>query len=116
MAEGIAHRAEVPTYTADIWIGGNVFDAESICRAYCDDVGFCVSVTPTSFQYMGGTTSGVRVGLINYGRLPSTPKAIFAHAETLADLLITGLGQESASIVASDRTVWLSRRKQGTES
>lgn len=103
-------RIEVPTYTADIWIGGNVFDAEGICRAYCDEVGFCVSVTPTSFQYTRGTTSGVRVGLINYARFPASPEAIFAHAETLANLLITRLEQDSASIVASDRTVFLSRR------
>jgi hypothetical protein len=54
----------------------------------------------------------VIVGLINYPRFPSTPEAIWAHAEALALKLIEGLGQESASIQAPDKTVWISFRDQ----
>ena len=52
------------------------------------------------------------VGLINYGRFPSEPAAIFAHAETLALKLTEGLGQESASIQAPDKTLWISFREE----
>lgn len=107
-------RIEVPTYTADIWIGGDAWLAEPICRDYCDTVGLCVSVTDTTFIYTGGKTIGMRVGLINYGRFPAASHEIFAKAEELAIMLIEGLGQDSASVVASDRTVWLSKRPQDT--
>ncbi|WGM47693.1 hypothetical protein KOAAANKH_02575 [Brevundimonas sp. NIBR10] len=103
-------RIEVSTYTALIYVGGPLADAMVTARGYCDAVGLCVTVEPVSFIYTGGTTDGVRVGLINYGRFPSEPDAIFAHAERLAVMLIDDLGQESASIVATDRTVWLSNR------
>lgn len=103
-------RVEVATYTATIFVGGNVWEAETICRAYCDEIGLCVTLTPTKYLYTNGETDGVAVGLINYGRFPAEPGVIFGKAETLALRLIEGLGQDSASIVATDRTVWLSRR------
>lgn len=78
----------------------------------CDDVGLCVTVEPVSYLYTGGEADGVRVGLINYGRFPASPAEIFATAERLAKALIADLGQESASIVATDKTVWLSNRKE----
>jgi hypothetical protein len=104
-------RAETPSYPVQIWIAGDPAKALEICRAYCDEVGFCVTVTPTSYVYTGGQEAGVVVGLINYGRFPSEPQAIFAHAEKLALRLIDGLGQQSASIQAPDKTVWLSFRE-----
>lgn len=104
-------RVEVPTYNATIYVGGNCWEADTIAQAYCDEVGMCVSLTETVFTYTDGQTDGVAIGFINYGRFPSKPEAIFAHAEALALRLIFGLDQDSASIVATDRTVWLSRRE-----
>jgi hypothetical protein len=104
-------REEAPTYTAAIYVAGNVADAERICRVFCA-AGQCVTVEPVEFIYTGGQERGVRVGLINYPRFPSTPEAIFAQAEALAQNLIFNLHQHSASIVATDKTVWLSRRDQ----
>lgn len=109
-------RTEVITYTALIYVGGDLAEAKAICRAFCDEVGLCVTVEPVSYVFTGGDINGVRVGLINYGRFPAEPHVIFLKAERLARLLINGLGQESASIVASDRTVWLSFRATGEDS
>lgn len=105
-------RVEVPTYTATIYVGGDPEHARVAARQYCDVVGLCVTVTETSYHYTNGETKGVAVGLINYGRFPSTPEMIFAHAEDLAVELIEACHQESASIVAGDRTVWLSKRPE----
>ncbi|MCA0358750.1 MAG: hypothetical protein LCH78_18200 [Proteobacteria bacterium] len=105
-------RVEAATYTATIFVGGDLAKAKAACRAFCDEVGLCVTVEPTDYIYTGGNTEGVSVGLINYGRFPAEPAAIFAHAEALALKLIDGLGQESASIVATDRTIWLSNRRE----
>lgn len=105
-------RVEVPTYTATIFVGGDLAKAREACRDFCDEVGLCVTVEPTDYIYTGGNTEGVRVGLINYGRFPATPDAITYKAELLARRLIVDLHQDSASIVATDRTVWLSRRPE----
>lgn len=106
------NRVEVPTYTALIYVAGSLSSALRIAREFCDDRPECVTVEPVSYVFVGGSADGVRVGLINYGRFPRETDAIFAQAEALALRLIEELGQESASIVASDRTVWLSNREQ----
>jgi hypothetical protein len=105
------NRFEEPTYKANIYIGGDLADARRICRQHCNDVGLCVTLEPVEFVYTGGLETGVRVGLINYPRFPATQAAIFQTAEELALLLIEGLHQQSASIVATDRTVWLTKRE-----
>ena len=78
----------------------------------CDEVGLCVTIESTLYAYTGGAADGVRIGLINYGRFPAEPAEIFAKAEALALHLLDELDQQSASIVATDRTVWLSRRPE----
>lgn len=103
-------RVEVPTYTATIFVAGEFWPAEEACRKFCDQVGLCVTIEPTRYVYTGDAENGVRVGLINYGRFPATPDEIFAKAEALAVRLLDWLDAESASIVATDHTVWLSRR------
>jgi hypothetical protein len=103
------NRTEALTYTASIYIGGSFAEAQRICRRACE-VGLCVTIEPVEFIYTRGQESGVRVGLINYPRFPAEPAEIFAKAEALARELIDGLYQSSASIVATDKTVWLSRR------
>jgi hypothetical protein len=105
-------RKECPSYPVSIFIAGNTWDAESICRDYCDEIGFCVTVTETTYCYTGGEEPGVIVGLINYPRFPSTPERIWTHAEALAARLREGLKQDSYSIQAPDKTVWFSHRAQ----
>jgi hypothetical protein len=109
-------RAEVPSYPVSIFIAGDYADAVISCRRYCDEVGLCVTVSPTVYVYTGGEEAGVVVGLINYGRFPKEPPAIFAAAEALALRLIEELGQESASIQAPDKTVWISFRAEDRNS
>lgn len=104
-------RVEAPSYPVSIFIAGrDVPLAEQVCRQYCDEVGLCVTVTMTLYVYTGGEDFGLIIGLINYPRFPSEPEAIFARAEALALRLIDGLGQQSASIQAPDKTVWISFR------
>lgn len=106
------NTTETGSYSVQIFIAGDAAKAAELCRAYCDDIGFCVSVSPTWYVYTGGQEAGVIVGLINYGRFPSEPRAIFARAKELTLRLIEGLGQESASIQAPDKTVWISFRDE----
>lgn len=105
-------RVEVTSYPVSIFIGGNAREASLRARGYCDDVGLCVTVTETRFMYTGGMTFGVIVGLINYPRFPSSPAEIWAHAEALGERLCRGLKQESYTIQAPDKTVWISHRDE----
>lgn len=82
--------------------------AIEVCRDYVDEVGLCVTVTPTTFVYTGDVVLGVIVGLINYPRFPSTKQEIRRHAFTLAKRLIKRLEQRGASIEFPDETVWIS--------
>lgn len=101
-----------PTIRFDIFIGGDVANAKQVCRKFCFDLGFCVTVEPVDFIYTGGEESGVRVGIINYPRFPSDGAKLANIALDLAYLLRTALCQHSFSIVGPDETIWFSAREQ----
>jgi len=103
-------RIESPSYPVSIFIAGRASDIEDQCRTYCDEVGLCVTCTPTCFVFTDGEEEGYIVGLINYPRFPSWPEAIWAHAEALAARLCVEASQESYTIQAPDKTVWFSHR------
>lgn len=114
---------QVSTFTATIWVGllsgplgtqrteYSVEDAQALARQYCDAVGLCVTITPTTYVYKGGEEPGIAVGMINYPRFPSDAGTIKKHAFALAELLRTGLGQFKVSIVFPDETVLLGEDK-----
>lgn len=103
-----------PAHRVSIFIAGDWLRAEQICRAYCDEIGLCVTVTPTHYIYKDGQEQGVVVGLINYPRFPSEPSAIWDKAERLAMLLKVGLEQGSFTIQDSGRAEFFSWRPQDT--
>lgn len=103
---------ECPSHSISIFIAGSVWEAETVCREYCDAVGFCVTVTGTNYIYTDGEEAGVIVGLINYPRFPEKPHEIEAHAFALGDLLRERLNQQSYSIQTPERTIWRSWREQ----
>lgn len=94
-----------PSWPVSIFIAGDVDLARETCRVYCNDVGLCVTVTPTCYIYTGGEESGVIVGLINYPRFPSSADRIFERAFDLACGLRHALAQESFSIQTPQETV-----------
>jgi hypothetical protein len=101
-----------PSYQFDIYMAGDIEAAKRVCRVYCDEVGFCVNISPTVYVYAGGEESGFKVGLINYPRFPTDHQAtLWRHAFHLADQLRVALGQTSYSIVGPETTVWKSWRE-----
>lgn len=99
-----------PTIRFDIFIAGDIDQAKQVCREHCFEVGLCVTVEPLAYIYTGGEEVGVRVGLINYPRFPSTEDDLSAKATALAQKLMERLCQHSYSIVGPKETVWFSRR------
>lgn len=100
----------VPTIRFDIFIAGDIGVAKQICREFCFEVGLCVTVEPVDYIYTGGEEAGVRIGLINYPRFPSSESGLMDKAVALADRLMRAMHQHSYSIVGPSQTVWFSRR------
>lgn len=104
-------RVVVSSYPVSIFIAGEPWRAQQICRDFCDAVGLCVTVTETAYCFTGGREQGVIVGLINYPRFPAGPTSIWERAEQLASVLCERLAQQSYTIQAPDKTVWISHRE-----
>lgn len=107
---------EVDTYQVTISLGlreqytnkiHNINEVINICQEYCDDLGLCVTVTPTYFIYTNGKEDGCFIGLINYPRFPSTPEEIFNKAFDLICILKEKFNQLRVSIICSDKTVMI---------
>lgn len=101
-----------PTIRFDIFIAGDHAKAKQVCREYCMSIGLCVTVEPVAYIYTGGEEAGVRVGLINYPRFPTTAADLRSKAVTLADTLMIQLCQHSYSVVGPEQTEWFSRRPE----
>jgi hypothetical protein len=110
----------VPTFTATIYVGTynhttkethSLNKIRAVCEKYADEVGLCVTVTPTQFIYTNGGEKGAAVGLINYPRFPSIPEDIRAHALSLASRLLEALEQHRVSVVMPYETVMLSLKE-----
>lgn len=99
------------SFPITIHIAGKYNVASKILRKYCDEVGFCVTLHTVEYIYKDGQEYGLRVGLINYPRFPSDPATLTSKAIEIAELLRTGLKQESFSVETPVETIWYSYRK-----
>lgn len=100
------------TFYAEIFIGGDALVAKQLCREYCRDHGLCVTVEPCSFVYTGGAEEGVKIGLTNYPRFPTTRSKLMKVARELGALLQHGLCQTSHMIRGDKLTEWYSSRPE----
>jgi len=107
---------KVTTYTANIYIGlkegytgrlHTIDEVYCICQEFVDQIGFCVTVTPTRFVYKNGMEPGAVVGTINYPRYPSQPQDLEAKAMILANKLMVEFKQHRVSVVFPDKTIML---------
>lgn len=96
-----------------IYMAGDLDQAKQVCREYCMEVGWCVSVEAVTYIYTGGEESGFRVQSINYPRFPTEHDALRKKAEKLAERLMVRLCQHSYSISCFEKTTWHSRRAEG---
>lgn len=85
----------------------NIGLVESVCQQYCDDIGFCVSVTPTKYIYTKGNEPGVIVGIISYPRFPFDNGELRRRALELAEILRQACGQFKVSVVMPSEVVML---------
>lgn len=100
-----------PTYSVDIYIGGDHANLAPAVQRYVDSVGLCVTVTPTTFHYTNGAEPGVVVGLKQYPRFPKRPEDLDKLAVELAQHLCYSAEQQTALVVTPATTYWL---REGT--
>ena len=99
-----------PSCPVSIFIAGDYTVATLACRDFCDEVGLCVTVSPTRYVYTGGEEDGVVVGFINYPRFPDELPRIEQKAVELGMKLRDELQQESFSVQTPTTTTWFSWR------
>jgi len=106
----------VVSFNVQIWVGLRegystivypIDDVRKICDEYVNEIGDCVTITPTEFRYVGGGEAGVIVGYINYPRFPRTEEEITKRALDLAERLREGLGQIRVSVTTPEKTYML---------
>lgn len=103
-------------FSASIYVGLKVQNTgeihsitavENICQKFCDDIGFCVTVTPTKYVYTDGWEQGAIVGIINYPRFPASEQTLENRALLLATELMLGLEQKRVTIDSPNGTTML---------
>ena len=106
----------VDTYKVEIYCGSRVGYTneyisldylKQVCREYCDDTSYCVSITETHFVYKGGEEPGLHITMINYPRFPLSQETINDHGITLARILMDKARQKRVSVICGRMTVML---------
>jgi hypothetical protein len=95
------------TCEVTVWLAGDIETAKRWLRRRCYDRGLCVTVTPTTFIYTGGEEFGLRVGLVNYPRFPTSAEALEAEALEIAKGLVVECCQKTALVVGPRQTTWV---------
>jgi ferredoxin len=85
---------------------------ESICAQYCNEVGWCVTVTPTTYIYTNGWEDGAMVGIIQYPRFPEDESILKIKALELANRLMEELGQYRVTINFPDEVIMLTNESK----
>src|SRR3989344_401763 len=106
----------VETITAKIYLGlregytdkvYSIDEVKDLLQDYVNEVGLCVTVSPTTFIYKDGREEGVIIGLINYPRFPTTKDKLKQTTEEIAKLCKERYKQTRVSIEYQDETVML---------
>jgi hypothetical protein len=79
-------------------------EVKKICQQYCNEVGLCVTITPTNFVYVNGQEEGCFIGLINYPRFPTASDYILKTALDLAQIFLEKFKQLKVSVICNDKT------------
>ena len=91
-------------------MAGDIQHASQICRKYCNETCFCVTIVPAEYAYKGGHEAGFIVGIRNYPRFVCDEQYLTDKAKELAQFLRRELCQDSSMIVTPKETTWITNR------
>ncbi len=104
------------SYNVQIWIGlrkkysRKVYSMDrvrKICDEWVNEIGDCVTITPTEFRYLNGNEPGVIIGYIQYPRFPRSADEIDERAIELAERLMLKLKQNRVTITTPRDSIML---------
>jgi len=101
---------QVESYWCKIYIAGDYQEIKTLCRQFCFDFPFCVTITPTTYIYQGGAEDGAEIGIISYAKFPKLKKQLFDIASELAGKIMERESQWCYTILTPSKSVWFSRR------
>lgn len=105
-------RKTAPTYWIRLYVAGDYHKATVVAKRYCDKVGLCITIDPTTYVYTEGVEEGVVVGFINYPRFPMPPEVLMQHATEIAEAIVEKCNQHSYYIMTPTNTYWYSKRSE----
>jgi len=104
-------------YNVQIWVGlketydkeklHNINDVKLICEEFVNEVKDCVTITPTTFKYVGGEENGAIIGWISYPRFSRKRKEIKKRALVLAEKLMYELNQYRVTVTTPFKSYML---------
>lgn len=80
-----------------------------VCQDYVDAIGWCVTITPTTYIYRDGNEPGAIIGIINYPRFPAFESSLRAKTIGLAKVLLAELEQFRLTIIFPEETILLEK-------
>lgn len=107
------------SYNIQIWCGlkrgykGTIQDlskAKIICEDFVDKKKECVTITQTTFVYVGSSEPGFMVGFIRYPRYINSKKELKKRAIELGKLLMIALGQNRVTIITPKKSIMLENK------
>jgi hypothetical protein len=116
----------VETHRASVFVGlregysscvHSLDEVIDLACGYCDRVGLCVTVTPTTFCYTNGREPGAILGLIHYPRFPRDDPAAYLreHAMALGQMALEAFRQLRVTVMLEDVSILLERPDKSTE-
>ena len=108
------------TYKCNIYIGlkegydgiqHSISELYEFLQEYCNEVGLCVTVTPTKYIYRDGRENGAIIGLINYPRYPKTDIEIRQLTSDIAVELLDRFNQYRCTVEYPDSSFTLDNEK-----
>lgn len=100
------------TWTAQIWVAGDIIQARQKLRELCFPKGLCATITPTEYMYAGGEELGFVIGMIQYPPFMESELSLLRKAERVGKALAENAMQWSFTIVTPTATFYYSRRRR----
>lgn len=102
----------IKTWTGYIYIAGDYDITLHKLRDYCYPSGSCFTIEKCDYVYAGGVESGLKIGLIQYPPFPEDEQFLLDKCVEVGVILSELNFQWSFSVVTSDNTVYMSRRRK----
>jgi len=101
----------IRTYEVKLYLAGPIDIAKQILREEAAKEGLCITIQPTLYIYTQGEETGYVVGFMQYPRFPKPEQEIYHRAKEIGIALMQKTFQGSFSVVAPDRTEFISIRE-----